>query len=156
MLVKSILHTQITFSDFNISVYLVLQDFGRIVKFYNRIATALVKFESLWLGLWKSRIDSSLGGLKTSLLAQDPETKQLVVNADGRYELISVAWHNQCFFYFCIWTTIADHRFTHLKSLYFFYFTFSDVWWDTNVQWFSFYVWWSYPNEVKSIAIKQF
>ena len=67
-----------------------IQDFGRIVKFYNRIATALVKFESLWLGLWKSRIDSSMGGLKTSLLVQHSETRQLIVNANGR--LFTVVW----------------------------------------------------------------
>ena len=61
------------------------QDFGRIVKFYNRIATALVKFENLWLSLWRSRVDSACSGLKVSLLAYHPETKQLLVNADGRY-----------------------------------------------------------------------
>ena len=60
------------------------QDFGRIVKFYNRIATALVKFENLWLSLWKSRIDSACSGLKASLLGYHPETRQLLVNADGR------------------------------------------------------------------------
>ena len=61
------------------------QDFGRIVKFYNRIATALVKFENLWLSLWRSRVDNACNGLKVSLLAYHPETKQLLVNADGRY-----------------------------------------------------------------------
>ena len=65
---------------------LFIQDFGRIVKFYNRIATALVKFENLWLSLWRSRVDSACTGLKISLLAYHPETKQLLVNADGRYD----------------------------------------------------------------------
>ena len=60
------------------------QDFGRIVKFYNRIATALVKFENLWLSLWKSGIENACSGLKVSLLAYHPETRQLVVNANGR------------------------------------------------------------------------
>ncbi|XP_068697910.1 dynein axonemal heavy chain 8-like [Montipora foliosa] len=60
------------------------RDFSRIVKFYNRIATALVKFENLWLSLWKSRIDSACSGLKVSLLAFHSETRQLLVNADGR------------------------------------------------------------------------
>ena len=64
--------------------FLFNQDFGRIVKFYNRIATALVKFENLWLSLWKSRVDSACGGLKVSLLAYHPQTRQLLVNADGR------------------------------------------------------------------------
>lgn len=64
--------------------YYFYQDFGRIVKFYNRIATALVKFENLWLSLWKSGIENACSGLKASLLAYHPETRQLVVNADGR------------------------------------------------------------------------
>ena len=65
--------------------FIIFQDFNRIVKFYNRIATALVKFENLWLSLWKSRIENGRGGMKTSLLIQHPETKQLMVNADPRY-----------------------------------------------------------------------
>ncbi|XP_048577711.1 dynein axonemal heavy chain 8 isoform X3 [Nematostella vectensis] len=65
------------------------RDFNRIVKFYNRIATALVKFENLWLSLWKSRVDSACSGLKATLLTRHPNTKQMVVNADGRiFELI--------------------------------------------------------------------
>ncbi|XP_028415382.1 dynein heavy chain 8, axonemal-like isoform X2 [Dendronephthya gigantea] len=61
-----------------------LRDFSRIVKFYNRIATALVKFESLWLTMWKSRIESAKVALKLPLLAHHFETKELVVNADER------------------------------------------------------------------------
>jgi hypothetical protein len=62
-----------------------LQDFGRMVKFYNRIATALVKFESLWLSMWKSRIESAKVALKLPLLAHHFESKELIVNADERY-----------------------------------------------------------------------
>ncbi len=59
------------------------------MKFYNRIATALVKFESLWLTMWKSRIESAKVALKLPLLTHHFETKELVVNADERYiELI--------------------------------------------------------------------
>ena len=58
------------------------------MKFYNRIATALVKFENLWLSLWKSRIDSACSGLKVSLLAFHSETRQLLVNADGRLDVL--------------------------------------------------------------------
>jgi hypothetical protein len=61
------------------------QDFGRIAKFYNRIATALVKFESLWLTMWKSRIESAKVALKLPLLTHHFETKELLVNADERY-----------------------------------------------------------------------
>ena len=55
------------------------------MKFYNRIATALVKFESLWLTMWKSRIESAKVALKLPLLTHHFETKELVVNADERY-----------------------------------------------------------------------
>lgn len=55
------------------------------MKFYNRIATALVKFESLWLTMWRSRIDSARVALKLPLLTHHFETKDLVVNADERF-----------------------------------------------------------------------
>jgi hypothetical protein len=34
-----------------------LGDFSRIVRIYNRLATALVTFESLWFAQWKNRIE---------------------------------------------------------------------------------------------------
>ena len=68
------------------------QDFGRIVKFYNRIATALVKFESLWLTMWKSRIENAKVALKLPLLTHHFETKELVVNADERYVDVRLSW----------------------------------------------------------------
>ena len=55
------------------------------MKFYNKIATALVRFESLWLTMWKSRIESARAALKLPLLAHHYETKELVVNADERW-----------------------------------------------------------------------
>lgn len=61
-----------------------LRDYVRIVKFYNRIATALVTFESLWLNQWKSQIDSAKAGLRCPILATNPETKEVVVNVDER------------------------------------------------------------------------
>ncbi|XP_071818739.1 dynein axonemal heavy chain 5-like isoform X4 [Apostichopus japonicus] len=61
-----------------------LRDYLRIVKFYNRIATALVTFESLWLNQWKSQIDLAKVGLRSPILAVNPETSEVLVNVDER------------------------------------------------------------------------
>ncbi|XP_013393403.1 dynein gamma chain, flagellar outer arm-like [Lingula anatina] len=69
-----------------------LKDFGRVCKVYNRLATALVTFESLWFSDWKSRIEQARDGLRATLFVHHPETKQVVVNADERVlELIHEA-----------------------------------------------------------------
>lgn len=67
-----------------------LRDYMRIVKFYNRIATALVTFESLWLNQWKSQIDQAKVGLRSPILATDLETGKVVVNVDERYDFIVI------------------------------------------------------------------
>ena len=61
-----------------------LTDFGRIVRIYNRLATALVTFESLWFTQWKNRIEQARAGLRATLFVHHPETKEVVVNADER------------------------------------------------------------------------
>ncbi|XP_041462850.1 dynein heavy chain 8, axonemal-like [Lytechinus variegatus] len=61
-----------------------LRDFARIVKFYNRVATALVTFESLWLQQWKGCIEQAKLGLRATLLVVHPNTGEVVVNADDR------------------------------------------------------------------------
>ena len=62
-----------------------LKDFGRIVKIYNRLATALVTFESLWFAHWKQKIDHARNGLRATLFVIHPETGNIVVNADEKY-----------------------------------------------------------------------
>ena len=59
-----------------------LRDFSRIVRFYNRVATALVTFESLWLAQWRAHIENAKAGLRATLLINHPETGMIVVNAD--------------------------------------------------------------------------
>ncbi|XP_060567478.1 dynein axonemal heavy chain 5-like [Ruditapes philippinarum] len=59
-----------------------LGDFGRIVRIYNRLATALVTFESLWFTQWKGRIDQARNGLRATLFVHHPVTNEIVVNAD--------------------------------------------------------------------------
>ena len=61
-----------------------LKDFSRIVKIYNRLATALVTFESLWFTQWRNNIDLAREGLRATLFVTDPETKKIMVNADER------------------------------------------------------------------------
>ncbi|KAL4232681.1 hypothetical protein ACF0H5_007369 [Mactra antiquata] len=69
-----------------------LGDFGRIVRIYNRLATALVTFESLWFTQWKARIDQARNGLRATLFVHHPITDEIVVNADERVlELIHEA-----------------------------------------------------------------
>ncbi|OWF37572.1 Dynein heavy chain 5, axonemal [Mizuhopecten yessoensis] len=69
-----------------------LGDFGRIVRIYNRLATALVTFESLWFTQWKNRIEQARSGLRATLFVHHPSTDQIVVNADERVlELIHEA-----------------------------------------------------------------
>ncbi|XP_052708586.1 uncharacterized protein LOC128183562 isoform X10 [Crassostrea angulata] len=69
-----------------------LGDFGRIVRIYNKLATALVTFESLWFTQWKNRIDHARNGLRATLFVHHPTTEEIVVNADERVlELIHEA-----------------------------------------------------------------
>ncbi|ESO89151.1 hypothetical protein LOTGIDRAFT_229063 [Lottia gigantea] len=69
-----------------------LTEYGRIVRIYNRLATALVTFESLWFTQWKNRIDLAKSGLRATLFVYHPDTNEVVVNSDERVlELIHEA-----------------------------------------------------------------
>lgn len=61
-----------------------LGDFSRIVRIYNKLATALVTFESLWFTQWKGHIDQARNGLRATLFVHHPVTNEIVVNADER------------------------------------------------------------------------
>ncbi|CAK8694917.1 unnamed protein product [Clavelina lepadiformis] len=56
------------------------KEYHRTVKFYNKLATALVKYEALWYQQWCKSVDHALTGLKISLLKQ--VNGELMVNAD--------------------------------------------------------------------------
>ncbi|KAJ8314952.1 hypothetical protein KUTeg_007102 [Tegillarca granosa] len=62
----------------------LLGDFSRMVKIYNKLATALVTFESLWFTQWKNRIDHARDGLRATLFIRHPNTDEICVNADER------------------------------------------------------------------------
>eukprot|EP00118_Oscarella_pearsei_P013596 m.109954 g.109954 ORF g.109954 m.109954 type:complete len:5180 (+) comp37381_c0_seq5:135-15674(+) len=74
---------QILKENRNVSQY---PDFAEAVKLYNKLATALVTFESLWFNEWCRQIDSCKAGLTAPLLkcTTDSQSKCLVVNADKR------------------------------------------------------------------------
>ncbi|RXM36617.1 Dynein heavy chain 5, axonemal [Acipenser ruthenus] len=54
------------------------------VRLYNRIAAALVAYETLWYQEWRSQADRCLDGLNATLLIRDPDTQELMVNCDPR------------------------------------------------------------------------
>lgn len=61
-----------------------LRDYSRIVKIYNRLATALVTFESLWFTHWKQSIEQARSGLYATLFILHPETREIMVNVDSK------------------------------------------------------------------------
>ena len=62
-----------------------LKDFGRIVRIYNRLASALVTFETLLFTNWINFVDHVCHRMKSPLLAMDPSTNEVIVNADQQY-----------------------------------------------------------------------
>ncbi|CAL1527205.1 unnamed protein product [Lymnaea stagnalis] len=69
-----------------------LADYGRQVRMYNKLATALVTFESLWFTQWKNNIEQARSGLKATLFVLHPDSGEIIVNADERVlELIHEA-----------------------------------------------------------------
>lgn len=58
------------------------KEFKRIVKTYNRVAAALVEFETLWQRAWEKSVDAARGGLSATLLVRHPDSGALLVNFD--------------------------------------------------------------------------
>eukprot|EP00762_Andalucia_godoyi_P004467 ANDGO_08124.mRNA.1 Dynein gamma chain len=58
------------------------KDGKRVVKLYNKIATALVSFETLWFDCWCQSVEAARDGLHATLLVRHPDTKALYVNFD--------------------------------------------------------------------------
>ena len=54
----------------------------RVVKMYNKTATALMTFETLWHQAWTNGIERSKSGLRATLLVRHPQTDALLVNFD--------------------------------------------------------------------------
>ena len=55
---------------------------AQTVKTYNKVATALVKFESLWLAKWRAGAKNAKSSLAATLLVYDDETGEVCLNYD--------------------------------------------------------------------------
>jgi dynein heavy chain len=54
----------------------------RVVKMYNKIARALVEYETLWQMAWARSVEASKAGLQAALVVRHPRTGKLFVNFD--------------------------------------------------------------------------
>ena len=50
------------------------KDSKRIVRTYNRVAKALIEFETLWIQAWMRSIESAKAGLQSTLIVRHPVT----------------------------------------------------------------------------------
>eukprot|EP00762_Andalucia_godoyi_P000483 ANDGO_03248.mRNA.1 Dynein gamma chain len=54
----------------------------KIIRTYNKVARALVEFETLWHYAWMKSIETAKTGLQATLIVRHPETGRLFVNFD--------------------------------------------------------------------------
>uniref|UniRef100_A0A1I8GY12 DHC_N1 domain-containing protein n=1 Tax=Macrostomum lignano TaxID=282301 RepID=A0A1I8GY12_9PLAT len=59
-------------------------DYPRIVKMYNKVATALTAFEQLYLTQWRSQIEVAKTSLNATLFVRHPVTREVMVNLDEK------------------------------------------------------------------------
>ena len=55
----------------------------RIVKMYNRVAQALMTYETMWHQAWMKGVEKSKAGLRATLLVRHPSSGKLLVNFDA-------------------------------------------------------------------------
>jgi dynein heavy chain len=68
----------------------------KTVKHYNKLARALIEFETLWFQAWQKSTQAAKRGLRARLIVTHPHTNELRVNFDqGVMELIRESKHLQ-------------------------------------------------------------
>ena len=60
----------------------------KIIKIYNKVASALIEFEALWHNHWVHKVESLKLNLNAPLLCKHPKTQELLVNLD--YNILEV------------------------------------------------------------------
>lgn len=66
----------------------------KIVRTYNKVARALVEFETLWHSAWTKSIEAARSGLQATLLIRHPVTDHLFVNFDR--EILQLIRETKC------------------------------------------------------------
>ena len=66
----------------------------KVVKTYNKIARAIIEFETLWLLAWRKGIESAKSGLQATLLVRHPQTQAFHVNFDR--EILQLLRETKC------------------------------------------------------------
>ncbi|GFR42148.1 hypothetical protein Agub_g3000 [Astrephomene gubernaculifera] len=61
---------------------LAAKESKKIIKTYNKVAKALIEFETLWHQAWIKSIEQCKAGLAAPLLVQHPDTGKILVNFD--------------------------------------------------------------------------
>lgn len=60
------------------------KDAKKVIKTYNRVATALIGFETLFYDAWCKSVDAAKDGLHATILVRHPETRKIFVNFDSQ------------------------------------------------------------------------
>ena len=66
----------------------------RIVKLYNKVARALIEFETLWHYAWGKSVEAAKAGLQATLIIRHPENGHLYVNFDR--EILQLIRETKC------------------------------------------------------------
>jgi dynein heavy chain len=66
----------------------------KIVRTYNKVARALVEFETLWQSAWTKSIEAARSGLQATLIIRHPVTDNLFVNFDR--EILQLIRETKC------------------------------------------------------------
>jgi len=66
----------------------------KIVKTYNKVARALIEYETLWHHAWCKSIDAAKAGLQASLIVRHPKSGRLFVNFDR--EILQLMRETKC------------------------------------------------------------